>query len=134
MIIATSIRLPIGSALDGSISRFLRECLMDRRTSLHGCSGVWAFIVVVPVSFVAVNACGATISAVAKDGHVLSAVADFSASGDTLTLTLTNTTPTTEKVQDLLTGLEFQLLGLTPSLTSVMGIRRTIDEDGAFTD
>jgi len=76
----------------------------------------------------------ATFSSIRNDGNVVSASAEFTAEGDTLTIKLTNTTPSTEKVQDLLTGVEFQLLGFTPTLLSVMGISRTVDSDGTFTD
>jgi hypothetical protein len=76
----------------------------------------------------------ATFSAVSNDGHVVSAIADFTVDGDTLTVKLTNTTPTTNKVQDLLTGVEFQLQGFSPTLSSVAGVTRSINNDGAFSD
>jgi hypothetical protein len=69
-----------------------------------------------------------------KKGHVVSATADFSAAGDVLTVTIANTTPSTLGVQDLLDSIDFSLNGLTPTLTSVTGVLRTIDVDGAFTD
>ena len=69
-----------------------------------------------------------------NSGHVVSGTADFSASGDTLTLALTNTTPLTRNVTDLLSGIDFSLDGLTPTLTSVTGILRDVAVDGSFSD
>jgi hypothetical protein len=75
----------------------------------------------------------ATIVGTGPDGHPISASADFSAAGDTLTVKLTNTTAPTLNSGGLLTGLEFRVTG-SPSLTSDTGIQRTIDDDGAFVD
>jgi hypothetical protein len=69
-----------------------------------------------------------------KDGRVVSSTADFTASGDVLTVKITNTTPVTLGVHDLLTGIDFSLNGLTPTLTSVTGLLRSIGVDGAFSD
>jgi len=76
----------------------------------------------------------ATFYGVGPDGHEVSGTVDFTASGDVLTIKLTNTTPTTSNVTDLLTGVEFQLNGLAPTLDSITGISRTISVDGSFTD
>jgi len=69
-----------------------------------------------------------------KTGHVVSATADFSAAGDILTVKISNTTPVTLGVQDLLKSIDFSLSGLTPTLISVTGTLRTIAVDGTFSD
>jgi len=68
------------------------------------------------------------------DGHTVSGTVEFTSAGDLLTVELTNTTPTTHDVRDLLTGVDFDLNGLTPTLLSITGISRTIDDDGTFSD
>jgi hypothetical protein len=86
------------------------------------------------VLFVSLPASAATFHSVDKHGHVLSAMADFSSVGDVLTVKLTNTTPETESVKDLLKSIDFSLDGLTPTLLSVTGVLRNIDRDGTWDD
>src|SRR5262245_46904659 len=90
------------------------------------------------VGALTVGSCGSAVAAVfhgvGSDGHDVSGTVDFTSSGDVLTVKLTNTTPTTSNVQDLLTGVDFQLNGLTPTLVSITGVSRTIDVDGSFAD
>lgn len=71
-----------------------------------------------------------------SDGHAVSGTADFSAdaAADTITVTLVNTTSLTRDAGELLTGIDFSLGGLVPSLTSAKGLERTVDSAGAFTD
>lgn len=70
------------------------------------------------------------------DGHPVSGMADFTidAGADTITIELTNTTVTTLDAGELLTGLDFDLDGLTPTLVSDTGIQRTVAGDGSFVD
>jgi hypothetical protein len=112
------------------------EYIMFFHLSWKHCPGLRIFIVATSVSLVMANgkSPAATFSSVGKDGHIKSAEVDFAASGDIMTVTLTNTTPNTEKVQDLLTGVSFQLLGFTPTLLSVTGLSRTVNKDGTFAD
>ncbi len=71
-----------------------------------------------------------------SDGHPVSGSADFTlnAAADTATIKLTNTTTTTLDAGELFTGLDFSIGGLTPTLSSVTGIERTIDGTGAYVD
>ena len=91
------------------------------------------------VSFIAAGVLGASSATAATffgtgpDAHPVSASADFTASGDTLTVKLTNTTATTLHAGGLFTGLEFSVIG-TPTLTSDTGVERSIEGDGTFTD
>ena len=70
------------------------------------------------------------------DTHPVSGSADFTlnAGADTVTVKLTNTTASTLDAGELFTGLDFMLGGLTPTMTSDMGIQRTVDGGGAFSD
>jgi hypothetical protein len=70
------------------------------------------------------------------DGHPVSGIADFAldAAADTITVTLTNTTANSFDAGELLTGLDFSVGGLVPSLVSDLAIRRTIALDGSFAD
>jgi hypothetical protein len=79
---------------------------------------------------VSAPAMAATFQSVNRHGNVISATADFSSVGDLLTVKITNTTPETHSVQDLLKSLDFSLGGLTPTLNSVTGVLRYIDRDG----
>lgn len=71
-----------------------------------------------------------------SDGHPVSGSAEFTlnAATDTVTVELTNTTANTFDAGELFTGLDFYLGGLTPSLTSDTGIRRTVADNGTFSD
>jgi hypothetical protein len=80
------------------------------------------------------SAAAAIFHGISSDGHDVSATVDFTSSGDLLMVKLTNTTPTTSDVKDLLTGVDFQLSGLTPTLVSLTGVSRTINVDGSFAD
>jgi hypothetical protein len=80
------------------------------------------------------SAVAAIIHGTSSDGHDVSATVDFTSTGDLLRVKLTNTTPTTSDVKDLLTGVDFQLSGLTPTLVSLTGVSRTINVDGSFAD
>src|SRR5262245_25104591 len=70
------------------------------------------------------------------DGHPVSGMAEFTldAGADSITVQLTNTTAITRDAGELLTGLDFSLGGLTPSLVSDTGIRRTVADDASFVD
>jgi hypothetical protein len=76
------------------------------------------------------------ISGFSSDGHPVSATASFLRNpGDqTLAVTLTNTTATTHDAGELLTAIDFNLGGLTPTLASASGIQRTVVGSGAFSD
>ncbi len=78
-------------------------------------------------------ASAAMFTGMSSDGHAVSATADFSAAGDTLTVKLTNTTALTLDAGELFTGLDFSVIG-SPTLTSDMGIQRTVARDGTFVD
>jgi hypothetical protein len=82
---------------------------------------------------VAGSARAAIISGQASDGHAVTATVDFMAEGDLLTVKLSNTS-TAHDFAELLTGIEFELSGLTPTLSSVTGVIRNIDSDGTFSD
>lgn len=58
----------------------------------------------------------------------------FDAVLDKITVKLTNTTATTLDAGDLFTGVEFNLGGLTPTLSSDLGIQRSVNAVGVFTD
>jgi hypothetical protein len=79
-------------------------------------------------------ASAATFHGVGKNGRIISATADFSSAGDVLTVKITNTTPETDSVKDLLKSIDFSLNGLTPTLLSVTGVLRDIDCDGTWHD
>jgi hypothetical protein len=78
-------------------------------------------------------ATAAMFTGFSSDGHPVSATADFTAVGDTLTVKLTNTTATTLDAGELFTGLDFSVIG-SPTLSSDTGILRTIASDGTFSD
>ena len=105
-------------------------CTLRSRLTVACCS-------IVP--FIGACICGApyataaTFVGLGPDGHPVSASADFTAVGDTLTVKLTNTTAPTLHAGGLFTGLEFSVTG-SPTLTSDTGIERTIHGDGTFTD
>jgi hypothetical protein len=71
-----------------------------------------------------------------SDSHPVSGSVDFTlnAGADTVTIKLKNTTLLTNDAGELLTGIDFTLGGLTPSMSSDTGIQRTVDGNGAFTD
>jgi hypothetical protein len=56
------------------------------------------------------------------------------AGADTILVTLTNATTATLDAGELLTGIDFSLGGLSPSLSAALGIQRTVDGAGAFVD
>src|SRR5262249_17268 len=66
--------------------------------------------------------------------HPISGTADFTLSPGSATIKLTNTTVKTFAADELLTGLDFTLAGITPTFTSKTGIERTVDSNGNFTD
>jgi len=70
------------------------------------------------------------------EGQTVSATADFTLDpeADTITIKLTNTTPFTHNAGQLLTGLDFTLGGLTPTLDSALGVTRVVARNGSFTD
>jgi hypothetical protein len=80
------------------------------------------------------SAFAAMFHGVGGDGHSVSATVDFTSAGDVLTVKLTNTTATTHDVRDLLTGVDFDLNGLTATLLSLTGVSRTVNDDGTFSD
>jgi MYXO-CTERM domain-containing protein len=75
-------------------------------------------------------------SGLGSDGHPISGQANFTlnAGADTILVKLTNSTATTLDAGELFTGLDFNLGGLTPTMTSDTGIQRTVDGAGALTD
>jgi 2,4-dienoyl-CoA reductase (NADPH2) len=68
------------------------------------------------------TATAAMFTGISGDGDPISATADFSLVGDTLTVKLTNTTPFTHSADELFTGIDFRLSGLSPTLPSLAGI------------
>ena len=103
---------------------------IGRICRMYGAVTVVAVLTLAPSDSVS----AATFHGASSDGHEVSGTVDFTASGDVLTIKLANTTPTTSNVTDLLTGVDFKLSGLTPTLDSITGISRTINVDGSFTD
>ena len=81
-------------------------------------------------SLASLKAPAATFTSVASDGRIRSGSADFSSVGNILTIRITNTTPETRNVNDLLKSIDFSLNGLSPTLVSVTGMLRYIDLDG----
>jgi hypothetical protein len=75
-----------------------------------------------------------SFSGTSSDGHAISGKADFTLGAGTVTVKLTNTTATTLDAGELFTGLDFNLGGLTPSLTSKTGIERSVTGSGSFSD
>jgi hypothetical protein len=75
-------------------------------------------------------------SGFSSDGHAVSAIANFVLDdvNDVISVTLQNTTATTLDSGELFTGLDFNIGGLVPTLTSATGIQRTVDAAGAFVD
>jgi hypothetical protein len=71
------------------------------------------------------------------DPHAISGTAEFTrdAVNDKLTVKLTNTTPITYDAAELFTGINFSVGGLSPiTLLSAMGVRRTVESDGSYSD
>ena len=58
----------------------------------------------------------------------------FNAALDTLTVVLTNTTTTTVDAGDLFTGIQFGLGGLAVTLSSDLGVERTVAANGTYVD
>ena len=112
------------------MNRSLRESVCAVVTS----GRVFAGLVGVTLALSSSLVHAATFFGTSSDGHAVSATADFSAVGDTLTVKLTNTTTTTLDAGELFTGLDFSVSGLTPTMTSDTGILRTINADGTFSD
>jgi hypothetical protein len=76
-----------------------------------------------------------SFSGTGPSGDAVSATADFTLGAGTATIKLTNTTATTHDAGDLLTGIDFSLGGLTPTLTSnKTGIELTVTGSGSFSD
>lgn len=77
-------------------------------------------------------------SGLSSDNRAVSGSVDvtFDATGNTLTLVLTNTTSYTYCAAELLTAFRFDLTGVTGngSLTSASAYSRTVDEFGVYTD
>ncbi|MGE3641265.1 MAG: hypothetical protein AB7G28_22095 [Pirellulales bacterium] len=71
-----------------------------------------------------------------SDGHAVSGSAAFTLNDalDTVTVVLTNTTTTTLDAGELFTGLDFRIGGLATSMTSDMGIQRTVAANGTYSD
>jgi hypothetical protein len=110
---------------------------MNRTQSvtLRACAALLALAAAGATTSVALGA-PILFSGFSSDGHPVSGSVDFSinAGADLLTVTLANTTATTLDAGELLTGLDFMLGGLTPSFTSAMGIQRTVNGSGGFSD
>lgn len=93
--------------------------------------GIFSFAI---VAIVASSSHAAMITGFSGDGDPVSAKADFSRSGDTLTVVLTNTTPVTQSADELLTGIDFMIMGGGgPTLTLATGAERTVSSTGSFT-
>jgi hypothetical protein len=75
-----------------------------------------------------------SFSGTSTASHPISGTADFTLSAGSATIKLTNTTVKTFAADELLTGLDFTLAGLTPTISSKTGIERTVDGSGGFTD
>jgi hypothetical protein len=75
-----------------------------------------------------------SFSGTSTASNPISGKADFTLSAGSATIKLTNTTVKTFAADELLTGLDFTLGGLTPTLSSKTGIERTVVGSGAFTD
>jgi hypothetical protein len=71
-----------------------------------------------------------------SDGHPVSGSAEFTlnAGADTVAVKLTNTTALALDAGELLSGIDFSLGGLTPTLTSATGINLSVGSSGVFTD
>ena len=69
-------------------------------------------------------------------GYTISGSVDATFGSNTLTLVLTNTTPTTFCAQELLTAFRFGLTGVegTASLTSASAFARNVYTDGSYSD
>src|SRR4051812_30933189 len=112
----------------------MSEVLMNRPLMIRKCRTHTAAMLTALFTLVPGPATAAMFYSVDAIGHVISGAANFTASGDTLTLTLTNTTPSTRNVTDLLTGIDFSLQGLTPTLISITGVLREVATNGSFSD
>jgi hypothetical protein len=75
-----------------------------------------------------------SFSGTSNDGHAVSATVTVTPAVGTLTMVVTNTTATTLDSGELLTGINFNLGGLAATLTSKLGIERTVASDGSFVD
>jgi len=73
-------------------------------------------------------------SGTSSDGHTVAGEASFAPSVGTVTVQLTNTTGMTLDAGELFTGIDFSLGGLSASLTSKVGIQRTVTGSGTFSD
>src|SRR5262249_43233045 len=66
-----------------------------------------------------------SFSGTSTAAHPITGMADFTLSPGSATIKLTNTTVKTFASDELLTGLDFTLAGLTPTISSKSGIERT---------
>lgn len=105
---------------------------MFRSYCRSGCA--IAFVISVLIAAPHASATLISFSGTSSDGHVVAGEALFTPSAGTVTVKLTNTTGTTLDAGELFTGLDFSLGGLTPSLTSKLGIERTVTGSGSFSD
>jgi hypothetical protein len=83
-----------------------------------------------------VNAAPMLFSGTSSDGHAVTAIVNFVLNDvtDTVSVTFQNTTSLTLDSGELITGLDFSIGGLTPTLTSDAGIQRTVDGAGVYVD
>jgi hypothetical protein len=110
---------------------------MNCKFALRICRTCYALILAVALAAILADIEPATAAIIVgqdSDGDAISATAEFMADGDILLVALTNTTPNTDDFGDVLTGIEFRLLGSTPTLVSVEGVLREIDREGNFED
>jgi hypothetical protein len=100
------------------------------------CRPLCALAILASLALPSLNSRASTISfsGSSSDGHTVSGTADFTPAAGTVTVKLTNTTANTLDAGELLTGLDFSLGGLTPTLTSKTGIQRTVNGNGTFSD
>jgi hypothetical protein len=75
-----------------------------------------------------------SFSGTSTASHPITGTAGFTLSPGSATIKLTNTTVKTFASDELLTGLDFTLAGITPTISSKTGIERTVDGSGGFTD
>src|SRR5690242_9587592 len=100
------------------------------------CRPLCALAVLSGLALAPLNSGASTISfsGTSSDGHPVSGTAESTPSAGSVTVKLTNTTANTLDAGELLTGLDFSLGGLTPTLTSKTGIQRTVNGNGTFSD
>lgn len=85
------------------------------------------------IALLASSSPAAMISGFSADGDPVSATADFTRDGDTLKVVLTNTTAVTQSADELLTGIDFMIMGGgDATYTAALGVERTVTSDGAY--